>query len=187
LHEVKQLNFMDKSLSFETERLSLRVLDIRDKEHCFQYRSLPEICRFQSWKPSGTEEIDAFIERNLLVIPNTPNTWLQLAVCLKDGRLIGDIGIHFLDDGFQAELGYTIAPDFQGRGYAEEAVRAATHFLFSSLMKHRITASVDPDNLKSIKLLEKIGFRKEAHFVKSYRMNDEWCDDCIYALLAEEV
>lgn len=176
---------MDKSFSFETERLSLRVLNISDKKPFFQYRSLPEICRFQSWKPSGIEEIEAFIELNLSVIPNTPNTWLQLAVCLKDGRLIGDVGIHFLDD-FQAELGYTIAPDLQGRGYAAEAVRAVTDFLFSSLGKHRITASVDPENHKSIKLLENIGFRKEAHFVKSYRMNDEWCDDCIYALLAEE-
>ncbi|NCB75070.1 MAG: N-acetyltransferase [Clostridia bacterium] len=178
---------MDESYSLKTERLSLRVLNMDDKELFFQYRSIPEIYRFQSWKPSTIEEIEAFIELNLSIIPNTPSTWLQLAVCLKDGRLIGDIGIHFLDDGYQLELGYTIAPDYQGRGYASEAVRAVIDFLFFSLGKHRITASVDPGNLKSINLLEKIGFRKEAHFVKSYLMNNEWCDDCVYALLAEEV
>lgn len=41
------------------------------------------------------------------------------------------------------------------------------------------------DNVKS-RLLETLGFRKEAHFIKSYRMNDQWVDDCVYAMLAEE-
>ncbi len=178
---------MDEFYSLKTERLSLRVLNMDDKEQFFKYRSNPEIYRFQSWKPSSIEEIEAFIELNLAAIPNTPCTWLQLAVCLKDGRLIGDIGIHFLDDGCQVELGYTISPDYQGRGYAREAVQAVIDFLFFSLGKHRITASVDPGNLSSIKLLEKMGFRKEAHFVKSYLMDNEWCDDCVYALLGEDV
>ncbi len=177
---------MDNPISLITDRLDIRVLCNDDKEPFFRYRSMPEICRFQSWKPSAIEEIEKFIALNLTVIPNTPDTWLQLAVCLKDGLLIGDIGVHFLADGFQAELGYTLSPHFQGRGYAAEAVRAVMDFLFYSLSKHRITASVDPDNLKSIKLLEKLGFRKEAHFVRSYRMNNEWYDDCIYALLYDE-
>jgi RimJ/RimL family protein N-acetyltransferase len=109
-----------------------------------------------------------------------------LAVCLKAGQLIGDIRIYFLDGDFQVEIGYTISLDYQGNGYAVEAVKAVIEYLFSDLMKHRVTASVDPDNKKSIRLLEKIGFRKEAHFIKSFRMYDIWYDDCVYAILTDE-
>jgi len=96
------------------------------------------------------------------------------------------MGIHFIEDNYQAEIGYTLSPAFQGKGYAIEAVKAILDYLFSKLKKHRITASVDPDNIKSIRLLENVGFRKEAHFIKSFRMNDQWYDDCIYAILTEE-
>jgi RimJ/RimL family protein N-acetyltransferase len=116
---------------------------------------------------------------------NTPNTWLQLAICLKEGKMIGDIGIHFMEDGYQIEIGYTLSPEHQGNGYALEAVKAIIKYAFTELKKHRIIASVDPDNIQSVKILERIGFKKEAHFIKSFRMNDQWYDDCIYAMLED--
>lgn len=122
---------------------------------------------------------------NSATITDTTGTWLQLAICLKDDLVIGDIGIHFLEDA-QVEIGYTITPDHQGNGYATEAVRAVMDYLFSILMKHRITESVDPDNMASVRLLEKIGFRKEAHFIQSFRMGEEWRDNVIFAMLSNE-
>jgi len=158
---------------------------MKDKEAFFHYRSLPEIYKYQSWRPSNIEEIEEFITKNAAVQPNTPDTWLQAAVCLHEGQMIGDIGIHFMDED-QVEIGYTLSPEFQGNGYALEAVKAVIDCAFFEWKKHRITASVDPDNTQSIKLLEKIGFRKEAHFINSFRMDNHWCDDCIYAMLEEE-
>lgn len=169
-----------------TDRLQIRTLDMQDKEAFFNYRGMPEVYKYQSWKPEKIGEVEEFITANMAVVPDSGDCWLQLAVCLTDGQLIGDIGVHYMEDGYQMELGYTLAPAFQGKGYASEAVRAVIHYLFTGLGKHRITASVDPDNKKSIKLLENLGFRKEAHFIKSYRMNDAWYDDCVYAVLAEE-
>lgn len=177
---------MNKFDYIETDRLLLRTLDMKDKEPFFKYRSMPEVYKYQSWRPEDIEEIEEFLKKNISVCPNTKNTWMQLAVCLKEGQLIGDIGIHFLEDDFQIEIGYTLSPDYQGNGYATEAVKAVINYVFSKLKKHRITASVDPDNIKSIKLLEKIGFRKEAHFIKSFRIDNRWYDDCIYAILADE-
>lgn len=159
---------------------------MKDKEEFFKYRSLPEICQYQSWKPLNINGIEEFIKKNMAVCLNTANSWLQLAVCLKEGRMIGDIGIHFIDDDYQLEIGYTLSPEYQGKGYAQEAVKAVINYAFSELKKHRIIASVDPDNIKSLSLLEKIGFRKEGHFIKSFHMNDQWYDDCIYALLEDE-
>ena len=54
------------------------------------------------------------------------------------------------------------------------------------MKKHRITASVDPRNTKSIALLERINMRKEAYFKKSFWFNNEWADDIVYAILKEE-
>lgn len=186
---------MDR-FALTTDRLVMKRLDITYSNAFFAYRSLPEVYEFQSFQPTDITAAEKFI-CSLAEHPNTPNTWFQLAVCLKDNHvLIGDIGIHFLgdnslgdnslEDDAQVEIGYTIAPDFQGQGYASEALHRVIDYLFSGLNKHRIIASVDPHNQRSIKVLEKLGLRKEAHFVKSLKLNGEWLDDCIYALLKEE-
>jgi len=169
-----------------TDRLLIRKLDTTYKNAFFEYRSLPEVYEYQNFKPLDTKEADEFI-RSIAEYPDIPNTWFQLAVCIKNNnKLIGDIGIHFLEDDDQIEIGYTIAPDFQGQGYAIEALRVVINYLFTDLRKHRIIASVDPDNIKSVKLLDKLGMRKEAHFIKSIKMSGVWLDDCIYAILNEE-
>jgi RimJ/RimL family protein N-acetyltransferase len=170
----------------ETDRLRIRILDFKDKETLFAYRIMPEVFAYQSWNPPRMDEVETFIRQNLATPPNTINTWLQLAICLRTGPMIGDIGIHFLEDDAQVEIGYTLSPDYQGRGYAFEAVKAVVNYLFLNLKKHRITASVDPENQKSISLLKKLGFRQEGHFKKSILIRGEWCDDVIYAMLEEE-
>lgn len=176
---------MGKFESIRTDRLLIRTLEMKDKEDFFKYRSMPEVYKYQSLRPKNISEIEEFINRNMAVCLNAANSWLQLAVCLNEGQMIGDMGIHFLDDD-QVEIGYTLSPEYQGNGYAQEAVKAVINYAFIDLKKHRIIASVDPDNIKSIQLLEKIGFRKEAHFIKSFHMNDQWYDDCIFALLEDE-
>ena len=171
--------------TIETNRLRIRKLEGKDKEAFFHYRSMPEVFLYQLWKPESMKEIEEFISRNNEIEPNTIDKWLQLSISLKEGPMIGDIGVHFIDQD-QIELGYTVSPEYQGKGYAIEAVTGVMNFAFTLWNKHRITASVDPDNLSSVKLLERIGFRKEAHFVKSFRVEDQWYDDCIYAMLKDE-
>jgi len=177
---------MNTFATLTTDRLLLRKLEITDRNEFFRYRSLPEVYEYQSFMPKDVSEVDDFIS-NISSNANIPNTWFQLAIVNKnEDMLMGDIGIHFLEDNAQVEIGYTLAPGYQGQGYAIEALKAVINYLFSDLKKHRITASVDPNNIKSIRLLEKLGMRKEGHFIKSYRMGDMWLDDCIYAILEDE-
>lgn len=170
----------------ETDRLTIRRLDLTDKVTFFAYRTKPEVYKYQFWKPKSIDEAEEFIIKNLEILPNTKNTWMQLGIHLQNGPLIGDMGIHFLEDDAQVEIGYTLSPEYQGQGYASEAVKAILNYLFFTLNKHRITASVDPDNQKSINLLKKLGFRQEAHFKKSVFIHGKWCDDVIFAILEEE-
>ena len=169
-----------------TERLLIRRIEEYDAEELLEYRRMPEVYNFQGFKPENPEDAVEFIKLRAIK-PNIPGSRYQLAVCLREPvKLIGDIGLRFLEDGCQVEIGYTIHPLFQGQGYAFESVSAVYDYLFKTLGKHRITASIDPENNKSIKLCEKLGMRKEAHFVKSLLIRGEWADDIIYAVLAEE-
>ena len=169
-----------------TQRLMLRRLEESDAESLFEYRSMPEVYFYQGFKPDTIKDALEFV-RLRSEEPNIPGTRFQLAVCLrKTGKLIGDIGLKFLEDGKQMEIGYTIHPIYHGNGYGSEAVSAALDYLFRDLKKHRVTASIDPENHKSIRLCERLGMRKEAHFIKSLLINGSWADDVIYAILEEE-
>lgn len=174
-------------MHLETERLLIRDLTLDDKQAIFNYRSDAEANKFQSWIPETLEDVEQFIERNNKEF-NQPESWYQVLITEKDSKaVIGDIGIHFFgSENLQAELGITLNKDFQGRGYASEALKGVINFLFSDLKKHRIMASIDPENIDSLKLMERIGFRKEGHFVKSLFWKNNWTDDVIYALLREE-
>lgn len=95
--------------------------------------------------------------------------------------------MHFLDDEkYQVEIGFTLDKNEQGKGFASEAVKETINFLFNDLNKRRIIASIDPRNGKSIALVERLGFRKEAHFKESLLINGEWVDDVVYAVLKDE-
>jgi RimJ/RimL family protein N-acetyltransferase len=172
----------------KTARLLIRDLEIGDADALFAYKSKPEVIRYQFWRPQSLDEVREFILDMEAVEADTPGTWLQLAICLREGgALIGDIGMHFIADSpGQVEIGYTVSPDRQRQGYATEVVRAMLAYLFETLGKHRVTASVDPRNASSAAVLEKAGFSKEAHFRKSVFMDGEWCDDVVYAILEEE-
>lgn len=170
-----------------TERLAIRLLDERDAAEFIRYRNLPEVFRYQAWLPGSLAEVRDFCLRNSTEEPFRPSIYTQFALTIKeDGELVGDVGVILSADGAQAELGFSLSPPFMGMGYAREAVYALLGYLFEEVRLHRVHASVDPDNVRSIRLLERLGFRLEGHLVKSYRMRGGWYDDCIFGMLEEE-
>jgi len=171
-----------------TSRLMLSPLHAGDADTMLIYRADPEVGRYQGWEPATLEDVQHFIEQMQTVSFDTPGTWYQLAVRLRESReLIGDLGVHFPGDReHQVEIGFTIAPVHQGNGYATEAVTGLLDHLLLTMRKHRVFASVDPRNEPSLALLERIGFRREAHFRKSLWFKGEWVDDVVYGLLKSE-
>ncbi|WP_225578371.1 GNAT family protein [Rhodanobacter sp. 7MK24] len=174
------------SVLLETARLRLDSLRGEDAQALFAYRADPSVSRYQGWRPTSPDETVRFIERQQAVAFDTPDSWFQFALRLRDsGELVGDLGLHFVNAD-TVEFGVTLSPAQQGRGLAAEAVRAVLALVFDSLKRHRVYASVDPRNLACVKLLERLGMRKEAHFRESWREGDIWVDDVIYAMLAGE-
>lgn len=168
-----------------TTRLILKPFSPSDAEAVLAYRSDPEVTKYQNFCPTNIEETKAFILRKSGTF-NVEDSWFQLGI-YREGQVIGDIGIHFIGPiNSQCEIGYTLARNEQGKGYAQEAVTAVIDYLFGTLKKHRISASLDPRNAASEKLLQRMGFRREGCFLKSYYNNGVWEDDLVYGVLEEE-
>jgi RimJ/RimL family protein N-acetyltransferase len=179
---------MDQNIHLVSERLIMRPIQLTDSALIFAYRSNSVINQYQGWIPKTINQVNEFITKLTSPEINVFGTWFQFVIVKKnDPEIIGDIGVHFLDQGgYQAELGITLDEHHQGMGFATEALHEVINFLFNHLNKHRITASIDPRNLKSIQLFERLGFRKEAYFKQSIFINGEWADDLIYAVLKDE-
>src|SRR5580765_4162520 len=101
-------------------RLLLRRLHRDDAEALCAYRSLPEVARYQSWESFGPDDAAKLIDGQSGQEPGIPGTWFQLAIIeTSTNRMIGDCGLRCLEhDPHQFEIGITLAPEAQLRGYA---------------------------------------------------------------------
>lgn len=170
-----------------TERLIIQLANPEDAHAIYCYRSDAVENQYQGWFPESEEEVRNYLT-NMPVTLDVADVCFQFAILTKkENRLIGDMGIIFTGhEKMQAEVGCTLNKDFQGKGYATEALTAMVNYLFGALKKHRVVASIDPRNIPSIRLIERLGFRKEAHFKESYFLRGEWVDDVIYAMLDKD-
>lgn len=82
-----------------------------------------------------------------------------------------------------AKLGYAVRAEDWGKGIASEAVGLLVRYAFGPLGLHRITAAIGPDNVRSISLVEKFGFRYEGRLRDHVHTNAAWRDSLLYALL----
>jgi RimJ/RimL family protein N-acetyltransferase len=173
--------------ALRSDRLRLRPLQRGDAEALAAYRSDPEVARYQSWDvPFSLRDAHALIDDVATSDAGRPG-WFQWAIePIEGGAIVGDIGVNLLEDGLQAEIGYTIAPAVQRRGYASEGVSRMLEHLLVERGLHRVRAECDSRNIASLRLLERVGFRREGHLRSSTWSKGEWCDDYLYALLAEE-
>jgi RimJ/RimL family protein N-acetyltransferase len=179
------------SFPLETPRLIIRQFCESDLEPFVAYRNDPEVYRYQGWKtPYLREDAADFITRLRSNNLGMPGEWMQLAIECKDsGEMVGDIAFHVIrSNPRQAYLGYTLARSAWGQGYASEAARKTLDYLFRVLDLHRVIADCDVDNAASIRLLERLGFRREAHYIESFWFENEnrWGSEYLYAILQHE-
>jgi RimJ/RimL family protein N-acetyltransferase len=172
--------------ALQTQRLRIRAFNRDDLPEFSQYRNLPEVAHFQSWSEYCLADAEALYEEMNDVSFGLPGHWYQLALAdVGTDSLLGDLALHFVDE-WQLEIGFTLAPKHQGQGLATEAVRALLIYLFGTLGRHRVTAVNDCDNLASWQLLERLGFRREAHHVENILFKGAWGSEYQYALLRRE-
>jgi len=171
----------DKIIIAETERLILRRYGKEDLQDLFEYLSDIEVVEYEPYKPLSFHETKENLEWRI-------GTDEMIAIELKNShKMIGNVYMGKRE--FEAlEIGYVLNRNYWGHGYAAESCTALIQQAFSKNI-HRIYAECDPRNKRSWKLLETLGFQREAHFRKNvYFRKDEngkaiWKDTYIYAKL----
>ncbi|HEY4467411.1 MAG TPA: GNAT family N-acetyltransferase [Klebsiella sp.] len=99
------------------------------------------------------------------------------------GAAIGDIGLRISSKNpYEADVGYALLPDAQGKGYASEALKAICDYAFNQRNVHAINAWVLGKNASSSRLLEKHNFIRIQVLEKAYHLNGVDYDDWVYRL-----
>ncbi len=163
----------------DTERLILRRYMKQDLKDLYEYLSNPEVVKYEPYKPMTMEEVESNLEWRI-------STDEMIAVELKGiNKMIGNVYLGKRDFD-SLEIGYVFNQEYWGKGYAEESCKALIERAFAGGI-HRIFAECDPENSSSWKLLETLGFVREAYFQQNvYFWKDDnnnpiWKDTYVYA------
>jgi ribosomal-protein-alanine N-acetyltransferase len=167
-----------------TERLSLRPFRPEDREAVHAYAADPAVVEFMEYGPNTEAQTDEFMAEALVALPGK---WLRALVRHSDGAVIGAAQLTVQSDlHHRAEMGYVLARSAWGRGYATEAAAAILDFGLTDAALHRIVATTDPANAGSVRVLEKIGMRREGVMREHYLIRGRWCDRALYAKVADQ-
>ncbi|WP_427885718.1 GNAT family N-acetyltransferase [Kribbella sp. GL6] len=180
---------MSYSLPIETDRLTLRRYVENDYDDLLKLQSNPDVTRFLLYDVRTPEQVKEALTGRLADVPmDTDGQALTVAVILRDtGRHLGEVTL-FLNSTEQrtGEIGYVFHPESHGHGYAAEASVELLRLGFEELGLHRIIARLDACNTGSVKLLQRLGLRQEAHFVRNEYLKGEWTDELVFAMLYTE-
>jgi [ribosomal protein S5]-alanine N-acetyltransferase len=177
-------NIFYKFPFLESERLIFKSLGKMDAAGLFLIRSNEEVMKYMD-----TTALDSLKSAQTLISffnnqfrNKTAITWGMFVKAEK--KLIGSFSFWKINKPHcRAEIGYSIRPDFWGNGFMTETFKTLIEFGFSQMGLHSIEANVNPQNNKSIRLLERIGFKKEACFRENFFFNEKYLDSVIYCLL----
>jgi RimJ/RimL family protein N-acetyltransferase len=166
--------------------LTIRVMTDADAVAVQASRVHPENERYNGWRPATVEEVAAHARKQSTATIGKVVGTVQ-CVIEEDGVFVGDFGVQTREPLPSIELGIAIWPEAKGRGIATRATRLLTDALFAGGV-HRIVARVDPRNGPTLRLFERLGFRREGQERDCYwdEKYDEWTDEVLFARLRSE-
>ena len=170
----------------ETERLRLRPMTEADMGFIFRLFSDPETNRYSSYPDLATpEEARRMFEGYLR--PGFEDHFKVAAELRETGEAVGTLGLYrYIERDRRAELGFDLLRVHWGRGYMSEAVGALLGYAFGELGLNRVEATVDPLNLRSVRLLERLGFTLEGRMRERYMYKGSVHDELFYGLLKRD-
>ena len=160
----------------KASRLLLRALRDEDAGQIRALRTHPEVNKYIG-RPNeySLEETLAFIKK--IQQANAEGRSFYWAICQQpENKLVGTICVwNFSEDKKEAEIGFEILPEWQGKGLVSEAVREVIDYCFSKSSLEILWGATHPENLASIRVLKKYGFvydpGKKENDLRFYRLN----------------
>ena len=173
----------------ETSRLTLRPFVAADFDAVQAMRSDAGVACYLYEEPLSPDDTRILLERKMAA-PSwaREGDWLTVAVVERaTGTTVGDLSLRWVSEGDRtAEIGFIFDPRHQGKGFATEAARAMVEWAFTSAGLHRVIGRTEARNSASIRVLEKLGMRLEAHFVENEWVKGEWQSELVYSVLERE-
>jgi len=172
-----------------TERLILRPFATDDLDALHAIRSHPDAMRFLGGKPwtraETAEQLARLVECDRL---SAQGESLRLAIERRAAPgLIGSVSLRWVSAADKrGEIGFVVHPSHQGHGFATEAAGGMLQLAFERLRLHRVVAGADPRNRASVAVLRRLRMQQEACLRHHTWLNDEWADELIFGMLAEE-
>ena len=173
----------------ETERLLLRPYRETDFDALLGVQTREDVTRYLLYDVKTPEQVRESLALRMMLPPlDADGQALTLAAELREtGTVIGDVTLFRVSMLHQqGEIGFVFHPDFHGHGYAREAAQAMLRVAFAELGMHRVVGRCDARNAASAALLERLGMRREAHFVRNENLKGEWTDELVFAILEDE-
>jgi RimJ/RimL family protein N-acetyltransferase len=176
------------SYPIRTHRLVLRPFIRDDLDAVHAYHSDPEVVRYLYWEVTPDRAASLRALEGKFGHTELTDAGQSLILAIEhDGVLVGEVVLKWLDrQHMQGEIGFVLNPAYQGNGYATEAAGALLRLAFDGLGLHRVIGRCDARNTGSARVMERLGMRREAHFVQNEKFKGEWGDEYIYAMLASE-
>jgi RimJ/RimL family protein N-acetyltransferase len=169
-----------------TARTRIRTMHTVDAEALAGYRGLPEVAAMQLWDlPYTVEQARQLLAGQHELDGPTEGHWVQLAI-ERNGTVIGDLACSIRSGGGIAEIGYTMHPHHQGAGLATEAAAELVRYLIEDRGVHRIEAELDPANIASMRLLERLGMVFSHISERTTFWRGAWVDDLHYAMTDDQ-
>lgn len=179
---------MAEIITLLTNRLLIRDLNWNDLNFIHSLHSIPSVQEYATLTiPKSLAESKEYLENYIVEQQSSSRKEYGFCISLIDHQPIGLIGLSNNSSKFRkAELWFKLAPEYWGKGYTTEAANMILKLGFEELALHRIEAGVDTENLASIKILEKIGMRREGLRRKILPIRGQWKDNFHYAILEED-
>jgi len=166
--------------SIYSGRIVIRNIRETDTEAIFQYRSLPEVAKYQYWEPFTKEQVIDFVKRCSHPDFEKEGQWIGLAI-EHENKVIGDCAFCIANN--TVEIGCNISPQYQNKGFAKEALSFLIDYCFNKMKVREITGITDSKNDASIKLMELLGMIKVPGFENNIICKGEDCIEHKYSLL----
>jgi ribosomal-protein-alanine N-acetyltransferase len=176
------------------EELILREFNLEDAHELLRM-NIDNKEHFEKWMPVMPAPTYYTLEGQIEKIKSTQeksknDEYYSFGIFLEDtNSLIGNVSFSFVQRGPHQScmIGYNLAKQHTGKGYGTAAVKLALDIAFNKLNFHRVRAEAQPENIGSLRVLEKAGFSKEGLLRKNLLVNNEWRDHVCLAILKEDV
>jgi RimJ/RimL family protein N-acetyltransferase len=172
-----------------TERLLIRPFEAGDLGAMEAIHGDPAVAKWLYNEPRMPDQVRAHLERKIVgAALDEDGDWLSAAAILRaDGAFVADLAMQLISREHRCvEIGYIVHPAFAGRGFATEAAGALMRLAFDDFGMHRVIGRVEPRNAGSVRVLEKLGMRREAHFLENEWVKGEWQSELVFAMLDRE-